>query len=307
MRPSLRAWRLTLVLLCAFWALPGEASLFTEPGDNPAQPDGRGGIDSLGPKLPDFHLSAGEIGQARRATGYFYCPSSDPRQFALASAALVLSNRLIVTNSHVVTAVLSRQGADGLARCRFLPQTFALRGDCIHKACAAGVRLDTSAMYFDKRITAANNLDYQSADYALVRLAAPVAGATPFAVAPAGGGDLKAGDPLLLISALAQGMRGSVPWTEPIVQECHVSAAFAGSGSTPSHFHSGCDAGGGMSGSLTLTRSKSGRLQIVGVLEGTPPPWGGIVPLSETGGTYSYHVGFDGDLLAEAKRLAARR
>jgi hypothetical protein len=287
---------LGLALAIAITLLAGQANaaILIAHGDDPQNPDGRGSIVTIGAKLG---LSPGEIAQARRATGFIFCPGPDydENKIVTASAALVVTGDQIVTNAHVFADVIAKQGRTGLDYCVFRNQQGDANFQQVPIAPASLLMTDAGPI---------SAPDHESRDFALVRLKWPVAGARPFGIAP-GRWSVAAGETILSIAAMHVGMRRPVPLTQPVVEDCTVLSVYAATANGASHYHTDCDVGGGASGSLNLVRDDEGQLVIIGIFSGSAAPSEGVYAVDESLNRRSLSIGFDGALREAAEAMAA--
>ncbi len=134
------------------WILPPRAANIIDGADD------RGALDALGPKLG---LSADEIARIHQVSGHVACFGS---QAVVASGALFLANDLVLTAAHTFFTAQGKRAE----KCFFRPQApgadwMALKTD------------DANA-----RFGALPPKPGSNNDWAIVRLATPLAGAEPF-------------------------------------------------------------------------------------------------------------------------------
>jgi hypothetical protein len=241
--------------------------------------DDRGALTELGPKLG---LSADEIAQIRKVSGYVGCLSPSP---SVGSAALFLTNDQILTAAHV-----------------FFEDSGRKRSKCFFRAQLAGapridLKLDAGTAIFGAAKPKAGSND----DYAIVKLAAPVKGAVPFPVTDV---PIAQGDQLIVVTAHPAGME-KVDNDVPVVQACTVRRVPRSAAKT-SFYRSDCDATGASSGGMNLARV-GGRLVWRGIIVTTGPwrdPKFAGAPYSEARGSVTTSLGTDAAILAAGKRLA---
>jgi hypothetical protein len=239
--------------------------------------DDRGALTELGPKLG---LSADEIAQIRKVSGYVGCLSPSP---SVGSAALFLADDQILTAAHV-----------------FFEESGRRRSKCFFRAQVPGApRID---LLLDRAVFgAARPKAGSNDDYAVVKLAEPVRGAAPFPVTDA---PVKVGDRLIVVTAHPAGME-KVDNDVPVVQECAVRRVPRSTART-SFYRSDCDATGASSGGMNLARV-GGRLVWRGLIVTTGPwrdPKFAGAPYSEAKGSVTTSLGTDTGVLAAGRKLA---
>lgn len=196
--------------------------------------DDRGSLIKLGPKLG---LSAAEIEQARRSTGYINCPLPKEKKIITGSAALVLSNQTIVTAAHIFIDKKHRW-REPLSDCYFRPQAAPFTKIKIDPTSIA-----TGPLTPGRRRQGIN-------DWAVVRLVSPVRGATPYEPLPRVASVLRMFTRIVSIAASAKGFKSDLDI--PLIQECEVRMTSLAEESRS--FLSDCDTSPGMSGSIILVR-----------------------------------------------------
>jgi len=244
--------------------------------------DDRGSLLVLGPKLG---LSADEIARIRSVSGYVGCLAPSP---SVGSGALFLTAGQVLTAAHI-----------------FFEPSGRLREKCFFRTQAtppvmSDILLDAGNAKFGALRPKPGSND----DYAIVRLAAPIAGAEPFPVETAV--PVKAGDTLVVVTAHPAGMRTAVDNGIPVVQSCKVRRAPHSTGRT-SFYRSDCDASGASSGGMNLARV-GGRLVYRGVTISTGPwqdPALDGAPYDEARGSVTTALGADAGILKAGKALAA--
>lgn len=241
--------------------------------------DERDSLLVLGPRLG---LSAEEIARIRKVSGYVGCFLPSP---SVGTGALFLSNRQILTAGHIFFDPSGQRRS----KCFFRNQdSVPLMIDLLPEAGRFG----------GSRPKAGSN-----ADWAIVRLVAPVPGAEPFPVAD--DGSVKAGDALIVVTAHPAGMAKEVDKAVPVVQGCTVRRAPKSSGTT-NFFRTDCDATGSSSGGMHLARV-DGKLVFRG-LTITTGPWREDrfkgAPYDEQAGSVTTALGTDAAILEAGKSLA---
>lgn len=239
--------------------------------------DERGSLLALGPSLG---LSAVEIARIRAVSGHIACRG---RVTVTASGALFLTNRQILTAGHT-----------------FFDEAGGKRGPCYFRPQTPGsewVQLDLAAARFG----ATPPKPGSNADWAVVRLAEPLAGADPFPPAPSPPAN---GETLIVVTAQPAGFENLDP-NVPVIQGCAVRRAPVSTAAT-SFYRSDCDAGGGSSGGMNLARV-GGQLVFRGVTISSGPwrdPKFVGAPYNEKAGSVTTALGTDAAILAAGKSLA---
>jgi hypothetical protein len=281
-----RVPRLLVLALAVLAVRAGEAAQLVLPGiETFAIPvniidgaDNRGSLLALGPSLG---LSTVEIARIRKVSGHVGCFAPVPK---VGSAALFLTNGQILTAAHIFF-----DGSAPQSKCYFRAQTPG----------AGWVALLTDRT--NARFGAAVPKPGSNNDWAIARLATPLAGADPFPVDPT---RPAAGDQLIVVSAHPVGME-SVPLDVPVVQRCTVRRA-PKSSSTTSFYRTDCDASAGSSGGMHLFRV-DGELVFRGVTISTGPSEDRNLrgaPYNETAGSVTTALGADAAILAAGRALA---
>jgi hypothetical protein len=211
--------------------------------------DGADGRDSLLVSGPQLGLSPSEIARIRKVSGYVGCLSPSP---SVGSGALFLSNRQILTAAHIFFEASGRRRW----KCFFKNQD------------AHPVMIDLLVDDANARFGAVPPKSGSNADYAIVRLAEPLAGGEPFPVAPEA--PPKAGDALILVSAHPAGMDKPMDNGVPVIQGCKIRRVPKSTAAT-SFYRTDCDATGAASGSMNLGRV-AGLLVYRGIVI-TTGPW----------------------------------
>jgi hypothetical protein len=235
---------------------------------------------ALGPSLG---LSSGEITRIRAVFGNVACLGEQPR---IGSAALFVTNRQILSAAHIFF-----NGTARLAKCFFRAQN-ATAGWVPLVADDAHARFGSSAPR-----PGSNN------DWAVVRLAAPLAGAIPF---PVDHSPRAAGDKLIVVTAHPQGFDALDP-AMPVVQACSVRRVPKSTEAT-TFYRSDCDASPGSSGGMHLYRGADGSLSFRGMTISTGPSGGALdgAPYDEKAGSVTTALGTDAAILKAAEDLSAR-
>lgn len=241
--------------------------------------DDRGALAALGPKLG---LSAAEIARVRTVFGNVACFGDKPR---IGSAALFVTNGQILSAAHIFF-----DGATRATKCFFRPQN----------ARAEWVPLVTDNAH--ARFGSATPRPGSNSDWAVVRLAAPIAGAVPF---PVDRSPRAAGDKLIVVTAHPQGFDALDP-AMPVVQACMVRRVPKSTEAT-TFYRSDCDASRGSSGGMHLFRSADGALSFRGMTISTGP--GGALdgaPYDERAGSVTTALGTDAAILKAAEELSGQ-
>lgn len=245
--------------------------------------NGKDDRDSLVLLGPSLGLSASEISRIRAVSGYVGCLSPSP---SVGSAALFLDNSQILTAAHV-----------------FFEPSGKRRWKCFFKNQASDPVMidllvdDANARFGSKRPKPGSNNDY-----AVVRLVEPIEGATPFPVRE--DVPVKAGDPLIVITAHPADMAKEVDRSIPVAQGCVVKRKPVSSEKT-SFYRSDCDATGASSGGMHLSRV-GGELVFRGI-NITTGPWRDPAmkgaPYNEKGGSVTTALGTDAAILDAGQSL----
>lgn len=245
--------------------------------------DGTDERDSLLTLGPALGLSAAEIERIRAVSGYVGCFRPSP---SVGTGALFLSNRQILTAAHI----LFDQSGRPRSKCFFRNQA------------AEPVMVDLLVETGHARFGAERPKAGSNADYAVVRLAEPIAGAEPFPVNP--DVPVQAGDALIVVTAHPAGMAREMDKAVPVVQGCTVRRAPVSSAAT-SFFRTDCDATGSSSGGMHLSRI-DGRLVFRGVTI-TAGPWQDErfrgAPYDEAAGSVTTALGSDAAVLEAGREL----
>ncbi len=240
--------------------------------------DDRGALDVLGPKLG---LSAAEIARIRQVSGHVACFGAQP---VLASGALFLTDDLVLTAAHPFFE-------DGKRASK-----------CFFRAQAPGsdwMPLKTDAA--NARFGAVPPKPGSNNDWAVVRLARPIADAAPF---PPAATRPRAGDKLIVLTAHPADMTATDP-AMPVVRGCTVRRVPVSTAAT-NFFRSDCDAAGGASGGMHLARV-DGALVFRAITISTGPwrdPALAGAAYDEKTGSVTTALTTDAAILAAAKALA---
>jgi hypothetical protein len=244
--------------------------------------DGADGRDSLAALGPPLGLSAAEMARIRKVSGYVGCLSPSP---AVGSGALFLSNRQILTAAHIFFEASGRQRW----KCFFKNQD------------SIPVMVDLLLDAGNARFGATPPKSGSNDDYAIVRLAEPIAGGEPF---PVTAEPPRAGDSLILVSAHPAGMEKPMDNGMPVVQACKIRRVPKSSGAT-SFYRTDCDATGAASGSMNLARV-NGQLVYRGIAI-TTGPWRDPklvgAPYDEAKGSVTTALGTDAAILKAGREL----
>ncbi len=243
--------------------------------------DDRGALATLGPALG---LSPDEIARIRRVSGHVACFEPEP---VLASGALFLADDLVLTAAHTF---FTAEGARA-SKCFFRPQAPG----------ADWVPLLVDAA--NARFGAVPPRPGSNNDWAVVRLAKPIAGATPF---PPAATRARAGDRLIVLTAHPADMEAADP-AMPVVRGCTVKRVPISSAAT-NFYRSDCDATGGASGGMHLARVDGGLVfRAITISTG---PWRDAklagAPYDEKAGSVTTALTTDAAILAAARDLASQ-
>lgn len=246
--------------------------------------DGTDDRDSLLILGPELGLSPEEIARIRKVSGYVGCLSPSP---SVGAGALYLTNQQVLTAAHI-----------------FFEPSGKKRWNCFFKnQDVPSVKADLLLDGANARFGATPPKPGSNFDYAIVRLAEPIAGAVPFPVPDA---PVRAGDRLIVVTAHPADMAKPVDNAIPVVQGCKVRRAPVSS-SVTSFYRSDCDATGSSSGGMNLARV-NGKLTFRGVTITTglwrDPALKGA-PYNEKTGSVTTALGTDAAVLAAGKAVAA--
>jgi hypothetical protein len=229
-------------------------------------------------------LSADEFARIRKVSGYVGCLAPSP---AVGSGALFLSGNQILTAAHIFFEDSGRQRW----KCFFKNQD------------AAPVKIDLLLDPANARFGALPPKPGSNNDYAVVRLAEPIAGAEPFPVAA----DVapRTGDTLIVVSSHPAGMTTVVDNGVPVAQGCKIRRVPKSTAAT-SFYRTDCAASGESSGSMNLARV-DGRLVFRGIVITTGPwrdPKFDGAPYDEAKGSVTTALGTDAAILKAGRELA---
>jgi hypothetical protein len=241
--------------------------------------DERGSLLELARSLG---LSAAEVARIREVSGHVVCADGEP---VTASGALYLTNDQVLTAAHVFF------DADGNRKSQCFFRQQAVQSEWLPLVPdSANARFGASPPR-----PGSNN------DWAIVRLAEPLAGAEPFALDI---GRPEAGDPLIVLSAQPAGFEHLDP-SVPIAQSCTVRRAPVSSEAT-SFYRTDCDASSGSSGGMHLFR-RDGQLVFRGITISTGPsrdPALNGAPYDERGGSVTTALGTDAAIREAGRDLS---
>lgn len=293
-----------LVLAAGAWGLAGSAAANVI--------DGSDDRDSLTAAAGRLGLDAAEVARIRKATGFVGCLSPSP---AMGTGVLFLDGAQVLTAAHILFEPSGRPRS----KCFFKNQD----------ADPVVVDLVTGDGY--ARFGAARPKPGSAEDYAVVRLAAPVAGALPFGAAEA---PPVAGERLVVITAHPAGMAKEVDKGVPVAQGCAIrrvpvpapgaspkpgaplkpgaspgNAATAAAAGPAQPFRTDCDATGSSSGGANLTRLGGGQGPLVlrGITISTGPwrnPKLAGAPYDERKGSFTTALDVSGAVAAAGRDLA---
>jgi hypothetical protein len=242
--------------------------------------DDRGSLASLGPSLG---LSSAEMARIRTVSGYVGCLSPSP---SVGSGALFLDNGQILTAAHI-----------------FFEPSGKRRWKCFFKNQAAdSVMIDLLVGDENARFGSTRPKPGSNNDFAVVRLAEPLVGGQPF---PVDSSPVKAGDPLIVVTAHPADMEREIDRGMPVVQGCVVKRKPNSSAKT-SFYRSDCDATGASSGGMNLSRV-NGNLVFRGI-NITTGPWQDPrfkgMAYSEAKGSTTTALGTDAAVLDAGRALS---
>jgi hypothetical protein len=271
----LRGSALTAALFAFAWLAPALANIIDGADD-------RDSILAIGPALG---LTPPEIARIRHVAGHVGCFLPSP---SVGTGALFLTNRQVITAGHI----LFDPSSEPRSKCFFRTQD------------PEPITIDLVLGAENTRFGATPPRAGSNDDYAIVRLAEPVADAEPFPVDEAN--PIRAGDSLIVITAHPAGMEREVDAGVPVAQACMVRRVPKSSSAT-SFYRTDCDATGSSSGGMHLARV-DGRLVLRGVTI-TTGPWRDAqfrgAPYDERGGSVTTALGVDAGILSAGKSLAA--
>jgi Trypsin-like peptidase domain len=243
--------------------------------------DDRDSLLTIGPALG---LSPEEMARIRKVSGFVGCFRPTP---SVGSGALFLSNRQIITAAHIF---FTREGRP--------------RSDCFFKNQAEdSIKIDLITGSGRAAFGAIPPKAGSNEDFAIVTLAEPVQGATPFPVEDRV--PIARGDRLIVITAHPAGMAKKVDNNVPVAQGCTVRRVPVSTAAT-SFYRTDCDASGSSSGGMHLARV-GGRLVFRGITV-TAGPWQDPrfygAPYSEKSGSVTTALGTDAAVLRAGRYLA---
>jgi hypothetical protein len=247
--------------------------------------DGRDDRDSILAIGPGLGLTPREINRIRHVSGYVGCLSPSP---AIGGGALFITNDQILTAAHI-----------------FYERSGAKRSNCFFRAQTPdSERIDILLDAANARFGGNPPRPGSNKDYAIVRLARPLSGQTPFPVETTTG--IAAGDRLIVVTPHPVGME-HLDKQVPVAQPCTVRRVPISSGVT-NFFRTDCDATGSSSGGMHLSRV-NGRLVFRGITISTGPwrdPNLKGAAYDERGGSVTTALGTDAAILEAGLGLAAR-
>lgn len=246
--------------------------------------DGTDDRDSILVIGPSLGLTQDEIARIRHVEGHVGCFLPSP---SVGTGTLFLTNRQIITAGHI----LYDPSGQSRSKCFFRTQD------------PEPITIDLLPGPKNARFGATPPRAGSNDDYAIVKLAEPLPDAEPFPVEDAV--PVKAGDPLIVITAHPAGMEREVDARVPVAQGCTVRRVPKSSGRS-SFYRTDCDASGSSSGGIHLARV-NGRLVLRGVTI-TSGPWQDPdlhgAPYDEKKGSVTTALGTDAGILAAGKSLA---
>ncbi|SHO65234.1 hypothetical protein SAMN02745172_02041 [Pseudoxanthobacter soli DSM 19599] len=281
--------------------------------------DGADDRESLIAAAGRLGLDAAEVARIRKATGFVGCLSPSP---SMGTGVLFLDGAQVLTAAHILFEPSGRPRS----KCFFKNQD------------ADPVVVDLVTVDGYARFGAARPKPGSAEDYAVVRLAAPVAGAVPFGAAEA---PPAVGERLVVITAHPAGMAKEVDKGVPVAQGCVIrkvpalkpttpkptptpkstttpnpaatpgSAGAAGASGPAQPFRTDCDATGSSSGGANLMRLDGGQgggpLVLRGITISTGPwrnPKLAGAPYDERKGSFTTALDVSGAIAAAGRDLA---
>jgi len=224
--------------------------------------DGRASITAIGPELGLF---PDEIEQARTSTGYLVCPGTEHGNGSVGAAALVAGDRTLVAAGH------SFVDDRGRPRLPYEACHFSNQADM---SVTVGLAAGPDGLYLGAEHVVPPG---HPRDFAVARLAGPVAGARPYPVYEPAAAAALVGLELIVVTAFQPGVPGSDPLV-PLVQRCsirdsrpagEIDAELPATESAGAYVvYTDCDAERLASGSVMLARI-DGTLHAVAVLVST--------------------------------------
>jgi hypothetical protein len=226
-------------------------------------------------------LSPAEVAHIRAVFGNVACFGTKPR---IGSAALFVTNGQVLSAAHIFFEEASRA-----RKCFFRPQNA--------KAEWVPLIIDDAHVRFGSPTPRPGS----NSDWAVVQLAAPIAGAVPFPVDPS---PRAAGDRLIVVTAHPQGFDALDP-AMPVVQACTVRRVPKSTEAT-TFYRSDCDASPGSSGGMHLFRGADGGLSFRGMTISTGPSGGALdgAPYDEKAGSATTALGTDAAILRAGNERA---
>ena len=212
--------------------------------------DNRKSLDKGGPNLG---LSEEEMQRIRVNTGKVVCSGTKYGNPVQASASLVGNTGHVLTNAHFFIDERTKKFREPLSDCYFEnkdtpPSKVLLAIQPDHKDLIIGEGYPT----------------FNNADYAIAKLATPVANANPFPIVLNKKAGLIPNSHTIVVSNVMR-LSEKLDPKQPIVQGCDPDQKDYGN---PDAFWSKCDMFEGGSGSAHLFRSPSGELQLRAIVVG---------------------------------------
>jgi hypothetical protein len=246
--------------------------------------DGTDDRDSILVIGPSLGLTSAEISRIRHVAGHVGCFLPSP---SVGTAALFLTDRQIITAGHI----LFDPSGHPRSKCFFRTQD------------PEPIMIDLLLGPNNIRSGANPPKAGSNDDYVIARLAEAVPEAEPFPVDETV--PVKAGDPLIVITAHPAGAEREVDAHVPVAQSCTVRRVPKSSAAT-SFYRTDCDASGSSSGGIHLARI-DGRLVLRGVTI-TSGPWQDArfrgAPYDEKRGSVTTALGVDAGILEAGQSLA---
>lgn len=246
--------------------------------------DGRGPLAS---RAADLRISGDEVARLRAATGYIVCPGDRYKNGIVASAALVLSDRLLLTVGHAFVDEAGR-AREPLTACVFRSQ--------------APVPVEVPILPETLQLGLPGSAKVHSpVDYAVVALARPVRGAAPL--------------PLRLRPVQEdEAVVGLVAWQEmkgrsldpdmPVAQDCTIRRIEPSAGDRPTNYLTDCDLSQVGSGGQVLTRIE-GQWAVTGVFSSSASAKADGKAFDVKLGRYTRAIGVDGGVTSALERVLA--
>ena len=203
--------------------------------------DNRKSLDKAGASLG---LSEAEMQRIRVNTGKIVCPGTGKYEFE-ASASLVGDGTHLITNAHEFMDEKTKKFYEPLSKCYFENKdTPPSKSFLAIQSDHSGLKMGAGYPQFD------------NADYAIAKLATPIANANPFPVNLNKRNKLLSGDHTVVVTNSFPPAPNLDP-KQPAVQSCEPHIPEFGN---PDAFYSKCDALRGASGSAHLYRNPNGEL-----------------------------------------------